>query len=61
MLLTPEDVYYSNVVSCGSIKVENIRAIEASTGFLGKSVTAHLNDGSKVKLPHAVGTGELKG
>ena len=61
MLLTPEAVYYSNFVTCGSIKVENIRAIEASTGFLGKSVTAHLNDGSKVKLPHAVGTGELKG
>ena len=61
MLLTPEAVYYSNFVTCGSIKVENIRAIEASTGFLGKSVTAHLNDGSKVKLPHVVGAGELKG
>lgn len=61
MLLTPEAVYYSNFVTCGNIKVEDIRAIEASTGFLGKSVTAHLNDGSKVKLPHVVDAKELKG
>ncbi len=61
MLLTPEAVYYSNFVTCGNIKVEDIRAIEASTGFLGKSVTAYLNDGSKVKLPHVVDAKELKG
>ena len=61
MLLTPEGVYYSNFVTCGNIKVEDIRSIEASSGFLGKAVTAYLNDGSKVKLPHVVDAKELKG
>ena len=61
MLLTPEGVYYSNFVTCGNIKVEDIRSIEVSSGFLGKAVTAHLNDGSKVKLPHVVDAKELKG
>lgn len=61
MLITPEAVYYSNFVTCGTIKVENIKSIEASTGFIGKAVTAYLNDGSKVKLPHVAAAKELNG
>lgn len=60
MLLTPENLFYSTRLNAFQIPVASIDSIEASTGLLNRRITLEEADGTKHKLPYAVGTGEME-
>lgn len=59
IILTPEHLYYSTLLSAYGVPVSSIAGIEGSTGFLKKGLYMRQKDGTKTKLPYAVEHGEL--
>ena len=59
MILTPEHLYYSTAFTSYGIPVASIASVTASTGLLNKGLYVHQKNGTKLKIPYAVGTKEL--
>ena len=59
MILTPENLYYSTAFTSYGIPVASIASVTASTGLLNKGLYVHQKNGTKLKIPYAVGTKEL--
>lgn len=59
MILTPEHLYYSTLLTAGGIPIESVEQITASTGLLNRGIYAKKKDGTKYKLPYAVETKEM--
>lgn len=59
IILTPDHLYYSTMLTAYGIQVPMIDRITASTGFLNRGLYAHQKNGTKTKLPYAVENREL--
>ena len=59
MILTPEHLYYSTAFTSYGIPVASIASVTASTGLLNKGLYVHQKNGTRLKIPYAVGTKEL--
>ncbi len=59
MLLTPEKLYYSNLLTSYHISVFSIESIKAMTGLLNKGLYVYQTNGNKIKLPYVVETSQL--
>ena len=59
MISTPEHLYYSTAFTSYGIPVASIASVTASTGLLNKGLYVHQKNGTKLKIPYAVGTREL--
>lgn len=60
MILTPEHLFCSTLLSAYSIPITEIKKIKVNTSLLGKGITIEQEDGAKVKAPYAVSSSELK-
>ena len=60
IILTPEHLYYSTLLSAYGVPVSSIAGIEGNTGFLKKGLYMRQKDGTKTKLPCAVEHSELE-
>ena len=60
MILTPEHLFCSTLLSAYSIPISEIKKIKVNTSLLGKGITIEQEDGAKVKAPYAVSSSELK-
>lgn len=60
MILTPEHLFCSTLLSTHSVPISEIKEIRVSGGLLGKGITIEREDGRKVKVPYAVSNSELK-
>ena len=54
MFLTPEQLYYSTLMTSYRMSIFSIDHIEASTGLLNKGLYVYQKGGTKTKLPYAV-------
>ncbi len=59
MILTPEHLYYSTLLTSYGIPVTDIERITASTGLLNRGIYVRRRNGQKIKLPYAVEGKEL--
>lgn len=59
MILTPEHLYYSTLLTSYGIPVTDIERITASTGLLNRGIYVRRRNGQKIKLPYAVEAKEL--
>lgn len=59
MILTPDHLYYSTLLSAYGIPIASIRGITASTGLLSRGIYVHEKNGTKTKIPYAVAAKEL--
>ncbi len=59
MILTPEHLYYSTLLTSYGIDVFSIDSITASTGFLNRGLYVRQKNGTKLKIPYAVDHKEL--
>lgn len=59
MFLTPENLYYSNLLTSYHISIFSIESIQAMTGLLNKGLYVYQKNGNKNKLPYAVATSQL--
>lgn len=59
IILTPDHLYYSTMLSAYGIEIPSIGKITAATGFLNKGLYVHQRNGTKTKIPYAVDTKEL--
>ena len=60
MILTPEHLFCSTLLSAYSIPISEIKKIKVNTSLLGKGITIEQEDGAKIKAPYAVSSSELK-
>lgn len=54
MILTPEHLYYSTMLTSYGISIASIEKITASTGLLNRGLYVHQGNGEKLKIPYAV-------
>lgn len=59
IILTPEHLYYSTLMTSYRIDVQSIDEITASTGLLNRGVYVTEKNGKKTKIPYAVDHKEL--
>lgn len=59
MILTPDHLYYSTMLSAYGISIPAIQRIWASTGLLNRGIYVQQKDGTKIKIPYAVENREL--
>lgn len=59
MILTPEHLYYSTLLSSYGMDIFSIDSISASTGFFNKGLSVKQKNGTKVKIPYGVDSKEL--
>lgn len=59
MFLTPEQLYYSTLMTSYRMSIFSIDRIEAATGLLNKGLYVYQKGGAKTKLPYAVETEDL--
>lgn len=59
IILTPDHLYYSTMLSAYGISVASIEKITSATGLLNKGLYVHQRNGTKTKVPYAVDTKEL--
>lgn len=59
MILTPEHLYYSTLLSSYGISITSIDTITASAGLLTRGIYVHQKNGEKIKIPYAVPAKEL--
>lgn len=60
IILTPEHLFYHNMMNAYAIPIWDIRGIKTSSGLLSSGVTVELKNGTKAKIPYAVERSELK-
>lgn len=60
IILTPEHIFYSTLLSAYEIPVSSIKSIKSNTGLIGRGITVEQKNGVKTKIPYAVDTSELK-
>lgn len=54
MFLTPEQLYYSTMMTSYRMSIFSIDRVEAATGLLNKGLYVYQKGGTKTKLPYAV-------
>lgn len=59
MILTPEHLYYSNLLTSFGMSIFSIDSITASTGLLNRGLYVKQKNGTKTKLPYVVEHKEL--
>lgn len=59
MFLTPEQLYYSNLMTSYRMSIFSIDHVEAATGLLNKGLYVYQKGGTKTKLPYAVESDDL--
>ena len=59
MILTPDHLYYSTLLSAYGMNITSIDKVTASTGLLNKGLYVYQSNGTKTKIPYAVDTKEL--
>lgn len=59
MILTPDHLYISTLLSAYGVPIASIAGISASTGLLNKGLYLQQKNGEKMKIPYAVETKEL--
>ena len=59
IILTPDHLYYSTLMTSYGLPVSSIQKVTASTGLLNKGVYIRQRNGTKTKIPYAVETKEL--
>lgn len=59
MILTPEHLYYSNLLTSFGMGISSIDSITASTGLLNRGLYVKQKNGTKTKIPYAVENKEL--
>ena len=59
IILTPEHLYYSTLMTSYRIDVPSIDEITASTGLLNRGVYVTEKNGKKTKIPYAVENKQL--
>ena len=59
MFLTPEQLYYSTLMTSYRMSIFSIDRVEASTGLLNKGLYVYQKGGTKTKLPYAVESEDL--
>ncbi len=60
MILTPEHVFTSTMLSAYYAKITDIRSVKASTGLLNRGIWIEQKNGAKIKVPFAVPNDEIK-
>lgn len=59
MILTPEHLYYSNLLTSFGMEISSVDRITASTGLLNRGLYVRQKNGTKTKIPYAVDGREL--
>lgn len=59
MILTPDHLYYSTMLSAYGFPIAGIDSVTASTGLLNRGLFVHRKNGAKIKIPFVVETKEL--
>lgn len=59
MILTPEHLYYSNLLTSFGMGISSIESITASTGLLNRGLYVKQKNGTKTKIPCVVDSREL--
>lgn len=59
MILTPEHLYYSSLLTSFGMSIWSIDSITASTGLLNRGLYVKQKNGTKTKIPYAVDNKEL--
>lgn len=59
MILTPEHLYYSNLLTSFGMEISSIDSITAATGLLNRGLYVKQKNGTKTKIPYAVDNKEL--
>ena len=59
MILTPEHIFYRNMLNAYVVSIGDIRRIHAQTGFFNAGIFLELLDGTKIKIPYAADKKEL--
>ncbi len=59
IIITPEHLYYSTLLSAYGVQIDTITRIDASVGLLNKGLYMHQKNGTKTKLPYAVENKDL--
>lgn len=59
IILTPEHLYYSTMLSAYGITIPAIESVTASTGLLNKGLYIKQKNGTKTKIPYAVDNKDL--
>lgn len=54
MILTPENLFYSNLTTSYHISVFSIEKVRAMTGMLNRGLYVYQKNGAKTKIPYAV-------
>lgn len=60
IIITPEHLYYSTLLSAYGVQIDTISRIEASMGLLNKGLYMYQKNGTKTKLPYAVENKDLQ-
>ncbi len=60
MFITPENIYYSNLMTSYHISIFHIDYVEANTGLLNRGLYVYLRNGEKIKIPYTVENNELE-
>lgn len=59
IIITPDHLYYSTLLSAYGVLIDTIARIEASTGLLNRGLYMYQKNGTKTKLPYAVENKDL--
>jgi hypothetical protein len=59
MMITPDHIFYSKMLSAYSVDIDQIREVTSSSGFLNSKLNLHLKNGTKAKIPYGVSSDDL--
>lgn len=60
MILTPEHIFVSTLLNAYYAPIQSVKSIKSSTGLLNKGIWLEQKNGTKLKIPFAVGNDEIK-